>query len=76
MSGMESFWGRDWGELEAVGNILWVNRQICPSQNYFLYVGEVTWGLPTQKEMKKNCPKKSRVLGLGLPHLPEQHQDY
>jgi hypothetical protein len=50
-------------------------RQTCPSPNYFICVGEVTWGLPTQKEMKK-IAQKSRVLGLGLPHLPEQQQDY
>jgi hypothetical protein len=42
----------------------------------FLCVGEVTWGLPAQKEIFKKLPQKSRVLGLALPHLPKQQQDY
>ncbi len=74
MSGMESF-GAGLGATWSVRKRFMGKRQRCPSPNYILCVGEVTWGLPTQKEMKKTA-QKSRVLGLGLPHLPEQQQDY
>lgn len=69
--------GRDWGQLEAVRNVLWVNVKGDRPQIILYALGKLPgWGLPTQKEMKK-IAQKSRVLGLGLPHLPEQQQqDY
>jgi hypothetical protein len=35
---------------------------------FYICVGEVTWGLPTQKEMKKYCPKKQRFR-VGKCHI-------
>jgi hypothetical protein len=76
MSGMGKFWGGIGGNLEAVGNVLWVNvKDGRPQIILYLRWGSYL-GPSNAKRNEKKTALKSSVLGLGLPHLPEQQQDY